>query len=358
MIELFIEKIISTLMKACKMKRLVLLLIPILIWGASCNRDVKSKEEIVYLFTPPEPGDVYVSGIDEDNVLPINKAILWKNCEKQILYDGTLYSEANSVFVKESNVYVAGSIGNNAVLWIDGVAQNLSEGAAKSVYAVENYIYVAGYEINKHGNHVATVWVNGAAQNLSDETMNAEAISIYAFEGDVYVAGRKLNDQNTQSGEIWIAALWKNGVAQNLSNDNSAIASVFFSGGDVYIVRSVENYYAVSIWKNGEERKITDDLYRGYYEISSLFVSDKDVYVLGHQYPRNALTRCIFWKNGEVQISCSEGSFHSIYVTGDGNTYAAGKPVGSNATLWKNGISQELPGKHPHSCAYSVFVVE
>ena len=159
---------------------------------------------------------VYVSGND---VYIAGYASVIKNGVTQFL-DGV--EVANSVFVSGNDVFIAGN-GNGAVLWKNGVVQNLTNSGrdsyASSVYVSGNDVYVAGYEQNEQGNQVATLWKNGVAQNLTDGSRNGNASSVYGSGGDVYVAG---NDGN-------VATLWKNGVAQNLTDvTNRAIANSVF----------------------------------------------------------------------------------------------------------------------------------
>jgi hypothetical protein len=80
-------------------------------------------------------------------------------------------------------VYVIGNTVNNpsVKLWKNNVVQNLTDGTheakANSVYVLNNDVYVAGREEN-----VAVVWKNGVSKNLSDETNNAEATSVFVVK--------------------------------------------------------------------------------------------------------------------------------------------------------------------------------
>ena len=105
---------------------------------------------------------------------------------------------------------------------------------------------MAGYEYNEQYS-VAKLWINGIAQNLTDGTRNAEANSVYVSGNDVYVAG--------YDGDV--PNLWKNGIAQIL---NVAANSVFVSGNDVYVAGNNDGYVA-TLWKNGVAQNLTNGTY-------------------------------------------------------------------------------------------------
>ena len=93
-------------------------------------------------------------------------------------------------------------------------------------------------------------------------------------KGDVFVAGYDGNH----------AVLWKNGVAQYLTDgtEEAWANSVFVSGRDVYVVgaeRTAEGYKVAKFWKNGEAQNFTDGTRHA--EAYSVFVSGNSVYVGG-----------------------------------------------------------------------------
>jgi predicted heme/steroid binding protein len=202
-------------------------------------------------------GDVYVAGF-ERNTRGIYVAKLWKNGIAQNLTDGTYNGNAFSVFVYGSDVYVAGGESNaqdvfTAKLWKNGITQNLTDGtrfgAAYSVFVYGSDVYTAGIRNNN-----AVVWKNGVAQDLTTDgiTNNSRvANSVFVSDGNVYVAGRGGNN---------VATLWKNGIPQGLSGGQDA-RSVFVSGSDVYVVGNTgfigflgRSLHQAIFWKNGERQ--------------------------------------------------------------------------------------------------------
>ena len=106
-------------------------------------------------------------------------SVVWKNGMEIQLTDMENEAEANSVFVSDADVYVAGRVDNYAVVWKNGVIQKLTAGnyqaIAKSVYVSGGDVYVAGFE-----NGVAKLWKNGILQSLiTDESKSSSANSVF-----------------------------------------------------------------------------------------------------------------------------------------------------------------------------------
>ena len=111
------------------------------------------------------------------------------------------YIEANSVFVSEEDVYVAGTRkepytdgdytyphafkSKTAVVWKNGVGKNLTDAdgrndtEANSVYVLDNDVYVVGNGDIDYKKRVAKLWINGKLQNLTDGTFKAAAFSVF-----------------------------------------------------------------------------------------------------------------------------------------------------------------------------------
>jgi len=159
--------------------------------GVAKNLTDGKKHDAVVLSVYVSGNDVYAMGYDAARFHTV--AGLWKNGVAQHLTVGSNLTEAYSVYVSDSNVYVAGREQNKANLWKNGEAQSLTDGTfsacAHSVFVTGNDVFVAGWEQNEQKNHTAKLWKNGVAQNLTDGTYNAKAYSVYVSGGDMYVAG-------------------------------------------------------------------------------------------------------------------------------------------------------------------------
>lgn len=283
-------------------------------------------------------------------------AQVWKNGEMQTLGN---WSIANSVFVTDTDVFVAGRAGSGigAAVWKNGIVQDLAPGAvwfteAISVFVYNDDVYVVGdvWSFSKQ-NWIAKLWINGRGQYLSCGARSTFASSVFVSEGNVYVAGFEIPDPN--SG-IAISKLWINGQAQRLTDGrvNSWASSVFVSDQDVYVV-GFEGFSA-RLWKNGRVQYLENGS-----DAVSVFIYNGDVYVAGYDW---CSQRMKVWKNGNVLYSHS-GRFYvtSIFVS-DNNVYVAANATTfqntgiSTAKLWRNGVLQDISNGMEATHAHSIFV--
>ena len=264
----------------------------------------------------------------------------------------TVFTSCEKIELVEIDVYMAGSEGNYAVVWINGIPHDLLPGGtnfavANSVYVSDYDEYVAGYVNNSIGaanRNIATLWINGEQQYLADNTLSTVATSVFVSGSDVYVTGYV----ESTSG---LAMLWKNGVRQNLKigGISSEAHSVYISNGDVYVAGN-QGKFAV-IWKNGEQQNLTDGINMAV--ATSVFVSKHDVYVTGYEEyyeegRETPVSAARLWKNGIIQnlsdreeaFGGSGGSATSVYVSGN-DVYVTGI-IAYTARLWKNGVVQNL----------------
>ncbi len=137
-------------------------------------------------------GDVYVCGYTFG--IP-DVAQYWKNGEKITLGTGERASQANAIFVDNSDVYVAGwetlprPSGSGTVriarYWKNGEAVDLTDGThhaeANGIFVLEGKVYTTGVE--SMGRRSATYWINGEVVRLSHEDNNG-------YAGDIVVVKR------------------------------------------------------------------------------------------------------------------------------------------------------------------------
>jgi len=305
--------------------------------------------------------DVYVAGwIFNENSI----AAVWKNDILQKLTDGTNDAMANSIYVSDGDVLVAGYVSNGnayiAAVWKNGEVQHLTDGTnmakTNSVFVSGNDVFVVGYE-EPFG---AKLWINGVAQNLSDVQQNAYANSVFVSSGNVYVAGEV---------DV-IATVWKNGVEQNLIGGtiSAHVRSIYVNDGYVYVAGIQHNDLTrvATVWKDGVVQNLTDGTRMAW--VNSINVSDDKVYVVGNEdYPNDMgglRTVAKLWINGEEQILNEDmrtgSDANSVYIYGD-NVYIVGYEVNlaiGFATIWKNGKAKKLQKENGWAVANSVFVVK
>jgi predicted heme/steroid binding protein len=166
---------------------------------------------------------------------------------------------------------------------------------------------------------------------------------------DVYVAG------SVNSGESATATVWKNGVVQSLNYSSLRFlqdSSVFVSkNNDVYVAGTVftgESYIA-TLWKNGVTQNLNGINKASASHAGSVFVSGNgDVYVAGSIESREAsgdvTLIATLWKNGIVQnldtANSTSCQARSVFVSENGDVYVVGDT--NNAMLWKNGVIQNI----------------
>ena len=265
------------------------------------------------------------------------------------------------------NIYVAGFVGfKKATLWKNGVPTELSDGSeigrAYSVFVNDTDVYVAGYVVNQDQVRVATLWINEVSITLFSHGFSAVAESVFVKGADVYVAGYAENEENVR-----VAALWKNGVLSGLSNGlkDGLAHSVYVSDTDVYVAGFVinqEGFAVATLWKNGVLTELSDGFSGA--RANSVYVSGTDVYVAGSVVNQWGIVVATLWKNGVPTGLSNDGSnaaavANSVYVSGN-DVYVAGSVENPDevkvATLWKNGVPTDLTNGLSNDYASSVFV--
>ncbi len=291
----------------------------------------------------------------------------------------------------EGKVYIAGSYNSNtAVIWIDGVQYDLTDGGiaavANDVYVTENGdVYAAGWDTpDESGNTRAIIWKNGEMTYLSDGKKNVQAKSVFVYGDDVYVAGNEVGVGNkillwkngepsvlpsakayaevgsmtiSENGDIYVVGyddgpvVWKNRekLNENLGDAGTQLLGICLKGSDVYYSgfrTDSESMYRAMVWKGTEATELTDGTKD--CMANAVWVSDSgDVYAVGNQ--SSSPKKAMFWKNGTLE-ELSSDSYRAFDVTGqDNNIYVVGQistgsfPTGQQkAALWKNGETQVL----------------
>ncbi|MBP6432703.1 MAG: hypothetical protein KA319_13135 [Ferruginibacter sp.] len=219
------------------------------------------------------------------------------------------------------DVYIVGSIDNNAVIWKNGTptfltnyASNSSKyAAAMKVKVYNNDLYIAGYDTD-----TIKVWKNGIATNFPDRQGSAVVNGMDIYNNDVYVCGTDVVSGST------VAKIWKNGVFALLTKDTFNFAGsteVRVINGDVYVCGSAE------------------------------------------KYPLPGPKKAVYWKNGTLNILPTITNLaiaidvfsinNDLFFTG-----ADADALNSQGVIWKNGIRTTLPfpNNNNGSFGYSIFV--
>ena len=260
----------------------------------------------IYVFQ----GRVYVAGFYEKEKRTI--ACYWIDGVRSDLPGGEEAGSiqdawAFSISVSAGKVYVAGySTGHksSACYWVDGVRNQLPGSSANSIYVLEGKVYVAGENDGK-----ACYWVNGetrvlvAAQDVEAAAANAIALST----GNVFIAG------NYRIGKKWYACYWLNGARTDLVVESrvspSAVAvqraatyatSMWVCDGNIYIA----GYYEDGVdaracyWINGKRIDIRSSSTQE-ITLSSIFALKNTFYIAGWiDWDQGYSTDGCYWKDG------------------------------------------------------------
>jgi hypothetical protein len=289
-----------------------------------------------------------------------NVAKYWIDGQEIELSDGTHNATANSIFVSDNDVYVAG-MNSGAVYWKNNREIRLSGNNASSIFVSGNDVYVGGSD-STH----AVYWKNGKKiilekSNLSVNFNSFAVYSIFVSGNDVYAAG--FDDQN--------AVYWKNGsefflTAYTPEFEGTAHAnSIYVSGSDVFVVGYVNSsgsvFPQVLYWKNGVLVPLSVADHLG--QANSVFVSGSDVYIAGmHEANPHYVATAAYWKNGNsilLPLTEMNSSANSIFVSGS-HVYVAGYEFvayqESYAVYWKDEVETKLTDGTHDAIATSIFI--
>ena len=128
-------------------------------------------------------GDVFVVGYEGDS--HNERAIVWKNGDVHFRSDENR-SRANSIFISEGNMYVAGQIDQRTAVWRNNILQEMeSGGPAHSIVVANGNVYVAG------GGTRATFWKNGIRQEIDPEFRVGIRMTLAVVGNRVYLGGSR-----------------------------------------------------------------------------------------------------------------------------------------------------------------------
>jgi uncharacterized membrane protein len=349
-----------------RIKPLFILLTGIIILSG-CKKDKDEK--------PPasKPKDVYIAGTESNDNFTDGQALYWKNGEKNLL-PTTLasFSEAQSIFVTDDAVYVAGyDVSVGAVYWKNGtkialVNANLSS-RATGIFVSSNDVYISGYTrlSPSSSDNIACYWKNGVFNILGIADNLSFAGAILVNGNDIYVAGY-------QYGTGAFRGYWKNSVPVNLNTNQyeATVSSLFLSGNDIYAAgfTYANGKQKATYWKNGTLVSLHDDTQNKDSEIFDVYVRDNQVYAVGMESDlSNSDYYPVYWVNGVkkllpkiadtyLQTNCISVSGNDIYLGGYKVGTANGQLYDHKAILWKNGEPTELPHAPRQGNATDIFI--
>lgn len=156
-------------------------------------------------------------------------AMSWVSDSEVSLTDVSVDSEGVAVCVDAvGNVYIAGYVGDSAVLWCNGVVDTLSSGGLQS-YATgvtvggDGVVYISGFTTSADGVQTPVLWSGGVMSELSSMAGTANGVAV--ADDEVYVVGQ------VDGTNYLDAVVWRNGTIQQLtqqtSNSNATAVVVY-----------------------------------------------------------------------------------------------------------------------------------
>jgi hypothetical protein len=247
--------------------------------------------------TIPNTGVIKGITVSGSDVYLLGDSVYWKN-GVSVTVPGAV--GLSSIFVSGGDVYLTGytaatstSATAAAVYWKNGAMTNLTQNvdhvtaaSANSIYLSNTDVYVAGSFAINHQPAAGVYWKNGVA-NVVTGARNLTAV--VATSSHVIALG-----ETDSSG----TAFWTDNTGGTWSGPNAGFISLYISPqSDYYITGYTTHPTEAAYWSNAGfdnwiENTITflpqGDL------TSGVFISGSDVYLSG----TNSSGQAIYWKNG------------------------------------------------------------
>lgn len=194
-------------------------------------------------------------------------AVIWRNGIVDTLsiegidpYNGVV---ATAIYINENDVYISGYVGyysgsnpeGIALLWKNGQLSIISDqiAIAHDLAVLDNKVYIVGNQNFRHSDFStseAVLWTNGVVQNLNIGGVRSYANAIFIANGTPYIACYTFFDSSDNS--YYKGVLWNNNSISML--ECNSLLDLFVHGSDVYLLgwRGVD-YIQPVLLKNGVE---------------------------------------------------------------------------------------------------------
>lgn len=205
-------------------------------------------------------GSIYLAGQAKDTG-GVYTATIWKDQVKTALPgDGTHSSDANSVVIVNSHIFVGGYYSNGtqnvACYWKDGIRFDLASGSTgnamvQSLTADSTGNVSFGGYYSDGTKLVPCIWTsNGRTDLVGDGVHDSQVIDLKVANGQTYASGYYGNGTNN------IPCYWANGSRHDLlvaNAKNGYARGIDIKDGDIYISGNYIDQNGISIactWKN------------------------------------------------------------------------------------------------------------
>jgi uncharacterized membrane protein len=298
-------------MKSIGIKVRIVLAIALLLAFGGCKKG-KTPTPV-----PKSNVDVYVAGYSiAGNSLSV--ATLWKNGIPTRLADTLTNTLASAVLINGNDVYVTGTVNDNAAYWKNGVLIELGQypwgSSALGIAVNGSDVYITGSTSNLRGQAIAVYWKNNTAIRIAaDTTLSTYGAAITLTGNNIYIVG---NSEDDRSDMVYKAIFWKNGATTFLPQ--------------------LSKYYSVA---------------------NAIAINNADTLIVGHTTDTSNLKayvgKAVFWKNGILNVlpgGISTSNANALAVYGN-DTYITGS-TDNDATYWKNGVAVTIANGKPIMPSY------
>lgn len=236
--------------------------------------------------------NVYALGYGTNMTSALPYPVYWSEGKEIVLGDDKAYAKA--IFLKDSDVYITGSIDDQPVYWVNGVANylthSISSGLSASLSFDHDDLYILG---NVDGEIL--IWKNGIIFKRLPKFQPYSAIITH--KSDVHYVIQKNKSGNT------VTEYWKNESMTEIPSYNKVIKHIAVLNDDVYLAGNNPSETEISIWKNTVHTAIdsTPDATKKRLRIESISIDGADVYLF--YYEVDIINKSFivkYWKNGNL----------------------------------------------------------
>ncbi len=273
--------------------------------------DVPAPEQGIAWGVLPAGPDVYTAGYT--TVGAVTNACYWKNAARSALTDGTQYSEARALCMKDKVLYFAGYQNDLPIYWTNDPATPPAKldspfGAAYGICADSTGIYICGFTASGTDSNACYWYGNGQRTDLPGNS--GTAWSIFHANSSTYTAGCY------HPGSISVPCSWRDGNQNPLpvAGVEGSGQSIFVDHGTVYVGGShtVGSYDAPCYWVNGARVDLQGGGSLDAY-VSSIFVYAGRVFAAGFYRTAAGDVPCV-WRDGQRRDLPGYGRAYSIHV--------------------------------------------
>ena len=280
-------------------------------------------------------GVLYATGYDENW-----DAVYWVDGAKKTLEGDDTH--AHSIFVKNSDVYVAGSFSNGSCYWKNGTKINLTTSADSEAFGIivndNGNVITGGYFMSKHHYLVPARWDGTKRKNMTKPDGGDAEIYDLKLKGNTPVFFGMTMRQNNMVGLLPKASYWINNKRTDCENGGTWEDNIyggeglggFIDGNDIFLAGNIQHIGNVDsdgnplegepgitphYWKNGQLFDLPGGpVYDNYWVggARDISVKDEQIIIGGWASSQTHSQIAAVWINGQLTYLEDKNMFPSI----------------------------------------------